>query len=437
MSQRNNLFSRKIHPEENKVDFSSKRESLRTQKRFQSFLTPDSLLENHKSETSSWSFFDPSKNSEFVYHLPRNFEESSHLDQFSCNIMPENKMANTRICYNSSNVLLMNLAEDIRNRLTHFGKLDDERNYIRPFKHSNGNYYEQDTEFICDDSQTDNFKLVENFNDFFVFEGNLEEFKGSDIFEERVFGNKFMKSKKKIFKRRKSGKNKPNINENKGKELNGDIETEKFQDKIPNEIIRKNKEDNTELQVISSITENNTCVQNERNIISDCLKTFNKLSGSFKKESEESIFEVNDSLFLQQLKFGDKINDKNVEIPIEKNDEDVIFNDDVKKDRKDCTERQLKDDWKKESTKKEGRIQLPLDYFMFNSNKCLKNGFKRQETEQVIINAVSSSSKARFLDKKPKIIRSGKLHLKNQKETNLDKFYEACIAKNNDLQSNK
>ena len=389
MSQRNNLDSRKIHPQENKVDFSSKRESLRTQKRFQSSPSPDSLLENHKSETSSWSFFDPSNNSEFVYHLPRNFEEPSHLDQFSCNIMPENKMVNTRICYNSSNVLLMNLAEDIRNRLTHFGKLDDERNYIRPFKHSNGNYYEQDTEFICDDSQTDNFKLVENFNDFFVFEGNLEEFKGSDIFEERVFGNKFMKSQKKIFKRRKSGKNKPKINEIKGKELIGDIETEKFQDKIPIEIIKKNNEDNTEMQVNFSITENNTSVKNEQNIISNCLKTFKKLSKSLKKESEESIFEVIDSLFLQKLKFGDKKNDENMEIPIEKNDvdvifneEDVIFNDDVTKGKKDCSKRQIKADWKKESANKEGRIQLPLDYFMFNSNKCLKNGFKRQETEQ-------------------------------------------------------
>jgi hypothetical protein len=90
------------------------------------------------------------------------------------------------LTFNSSNVRLMDVAENIMNRLVNTGGLDEEKNIIKRKRHNNDNFYEQD-EFI--DDQPDHCRIqqyVTKYEDFFAFEGSKEDFMNSPRYHSRI-----------------------------------------------------------------------------------------------------------------------------------------------------------------------------------------------------------------------------------------------------------
>lgn len=82
---------------------------------------------------------------------------------------------------------LLEVVEDIQQRLTATGGLDAAENYIKRRRHNNENYYELDEEFIDDEAQGVNLQqLVGRFEDFFCFRGSREEFQRSEVMGARA-----------------------------------------------------------------------------------------------------------------------------------------------------------------------------------------------------------------------------------------------------------
>ena len=139
-----------------------------------------------------WVRFNPGKTCEFDYlktFLRTN--EGSELDLKALGLEGEEEgKKSKKHAFNSSNELLLNVAENIRSRLTMQGGLDSEANFIKRRRHNNDNFYEQD-EFIDDDAEgeVDNFKIqhfVSKFSDYFFFAGSKEEFEESSRFKSLV-----------------------------------------------------------------------------------------------------------------------------------------------------------------------------------------------------------------------------------------------------------
>jgi len=92
----------------------------------------------------------------------------------------------TAFTFNSSNVRLMDVADNIMNRLVNLGGLDEEKNIIKRKRHNNENYYEQD-DFI--DDQVEGCRIqqfISKYEDFFSFEGSKEEFMMSPRYHSRM-----------------------------------------------------------------------------------------------------------------------------------------------------------------------------------------------------------------------------------------------------------
>jgi hypothetical protein len=90
---------------------------------------------------------------------------------------------------NSGTKKLMDVADDLQERLVKFGRLCEDDNVIKRKQHNNFDYYEQD-DFI-DDPEDPNVqqsmeRLESKYEDYFVVRGNVEGFKKSKRFNDRV-----------------------------------------------------------------------------------------------------------------------------------------------------------------------------------------------------------------------------------------------------------
>lgn len=112
----------------------------------------------------------------------------------------------TAFTFNSSNVRLMDVADNIMNRLVNLGGLDEEKNIIKRKRHNNENYYEQD-DFI--DDQVEGCRIqqfISKYEDFFSFEGSKEEFMMSPRYHSRMNEINSIAANKKIKKAIKRSK---------------------------------------------------------------------------------------------------------------------------------------------------------------------------------------------------------------------------------------
>jgi hypothetical protein len=108
--------------------------------------------------------------------------------------------------FNSSNARIMDVADNIMNRLVNLGGLDEDKNIIKRKRHNNENYYEQD-EFI--DDQVEGCRIqqfMSKYEDFFAFEGSKEEFMMSARYQSRMSEINSMVASKKIKKAIKRSK---------------------------------------------------------------------------------------------------------------------------------------------------------------------------------------------------------------------------------------
>lgn len=145
-----------------------------------------------KVKEFGWVRFNPGKTCEFDYlktFLRTNEGSEVSLRALGLEGEDEGKKGRKN-AFNSSNELLLNVAENIRSRLTMQGGLDSEANFIKRRRHNNDNFYEQD-EFIDDDAEgeVDNFKIqhfVSRFSDYFFFAGSKEDFEQSPRFKSLV-----------------------------------------------------------------------------------------------------------------------------------------------------------------------------------------------------------------------------------------------------------
>ena len=95
---------------------------------------------------------------------------------------------------------LVELADQISQRMINFGCLDDEKNVIKRKKHNNEKYYEED-DFINDHNSGFQIqKLVEKYSDFFVFNGSKEDFEHSAVIMAKLNELSIIKNQKKIKK---------------------------------------------------------------------------------------------------------------------------------------------------------------------------------------------------------------------------------------------
>jgi hypothetical protein len=90
---------------------------------------------------------------------------------------------------NSGTKKLMDVADDLQERLVKFGRLCEDDNVIKRKQHNNFDYYEQD-DFIDDPDdpnvQQSMERLESKFEDYFLVRGNVEGFKKSKRYNDRV-----------------------------------------------------------------------------------------------------------------------------------------------------------------------------------------------------------------------------------------------------------